>query len=267
MRTFLLTLTLFTVTASAVYSASPTWQDEFNQPVGTGPDPAKWVHELGDNGWGNRELQTYTSARENSVVIADPDATDGRALVIRAVSDGAGHYTSARIKTQGKFAIRFGRIEARLKLPRGQGIWPAFWMLSDHIAQVPWPACGEIDIVELIGHQPGTLYGTLHGPGYSGQHGISRSTVLPNGVTFAEAYHVFAVEWQPGRIDWLLDGRVYHTLTPKDLPAGTKWVFDDAPFFLLLNLAVGGLWPGYPDATTQFPQEYRVDYVRVYRHE
>ena len=249
------------------YASTPIWQDEFDQPVGTGPDPAKWVHDLGDNGWGNKELQSYTASRENSFVAADPDATDGRALVLKARRTPAGGYTSARLKTHGKFATRHGRIEARLKLPRGQGIWPAFWMLGDKIDTVPWPACGEIDVVELIGHQPGTLYGTLHGPGYSGQHGLTKSTLLPGGATFSEAYHVFAVDWQPGRIDWLLDGKIYHTRSAADLPGGAKWVFDDISCFLLLNLAVGGLWPGYPDDTTAFPQEYRIDYVRVYGHE
>jgi len=241
------------------------WQDDFNQLVGTGPDPSKWVHDLGSSGWGNEELQTYTDARENSRIVSDADATHGRALALRAVRTPTGGYTSARLKTHGKFAATHGRIEARLKLPQGQGIWPAFWMLGDNIDTVPWPACGEIDIVELIGHQPGTLYGTLHGPGYSGSHGLTKSTVLPDGAAFAGAYHVFAVDWRPGRIDWRLDGKIYHTVTPADLPSGAKWVFADAPFFLLLNLAVGGKWPGYPDATTQLPQEYRIDYVRVYR--
>jgi beta-glucanase (GH16 family) len=137
-------------------------------------------------------------------------------------------------------------------------------MLGDKIDHVPWPACGEIDVVELIGHQPGTLHGTLHGPGYSGPQGLTKSTLLPGGANFSEAYHVFAVDWLPGRIDWRLDGQIYHTRTPADLPAGTEWVFDGLRCFLLLNLAVGGVWPGYPDATTQFPQEYRIDYVRAY---
>jgi len=242
----------------------PVWQDEFDQPVGTGPDPVKWNHELGATGWGNKELQTYTAARENSLVVADPDATGGRALVLRTVRTPVGGYTSARINTQGKFSVRHGRIEARLKLPRGQGIWPAFWMLGDGFGRVPWPACGEIDIMEMVGHLPGTLYGTLHGPGYSAADGLVKSIELPAGAAFSDAYHVFAVDWRAGRIDWLLDGKPYHTLTPANLPAGTRWVFDDTPFFLLLNLAVGGLWPGYPDATTALPQEYRIDYVRVY---
>jgi beta-glucanase (GH16 family) len=243
------------------------WQDEFDQPVGTGPDPARWVHDLGDNGWGNKELQTYTDSRENSFVTADPAASGGRALVLKAVRTAAGGYTSARLKTHGRFATGPARIEARLKLPQGQGIWPAFWTLGDNIDTVPWPACGEIDVMEMVGHQPGTLYGTLHGPGYSGTHGLSKHIVLPGGATFSDAYHVFAVDWRPDHIDWLLDGQVYASAGPADLPAGAKWVFDGPPFFLLLNLAVGGLWPGYPDITTQFPQEYRIDYVRVYRHD
>jgi beta-glucanase (GH16 family) len=243
------------------------WQDEFHQPPGSGPDPAHWVHDLGANGWGNKELQDYTDSRANTYVVDDPDATDGRALVICARREADGKYTSARLKTQGRFSAAHGRIEARLKLPRGQGIWPAFWMLGDGFGRVPWPACGEIDVMELIGHLPATLHGTLHGPGYSGAAGISKSTQLPGSATFADAYHVFGVDWRPGRIDWRLDGQVYHSLTPADLPAGAPWVFDHAPFFLLLNLAVGGAWPGYPDATTVFPQEYRIDYVRVYRLE
>lgn len=240
------------------------WCDEFDQAPGTGPDPARWSHDIGASGWGNAELQDYTDTRCNCAVVADPEALNGRALAIRALRDAAGAYTSARLHTQGKFSIMHGRIEARLKLPRGQGIWPAFWMLGDGFGRVPWPACGEIDIMEMIGHQPGTLYGTLHGPGYSAGEGLTKFTELPAGTAFADAYHVFAVDWQPGRIDWLLDGRIFHTLTPANLPSGKRWVFDDTPFFLLLNLAVGGKWPGYPDASTQFPQEYRIDYVRVY---
>ena len=248
-------------------SAAPLWQDEFKQPAGSGPDPAKWSYDLGNNGWGNAELENYTDSRENSLVVDDPAATDGKALVIRAVRTAAGGYTSARLKTQGKYAAGYGRIDARMKLPRGQGVWPAFWMLAESIAQVPWPACGEIDIMEVPGHEPGKLHGTLHGPGYSAKHGITQSIDLPGGAAFSDAYHVFAVTRSPGKIEWLLDGKVFHTCTPASLPAGSKWVFDDAPFFLLLNLAIGGHWPGYPDATTQFPQELRIDYVRVYGNE
>ncbi len=257
-------LNLIALLMTPCVASTPVWQDEFNQPTGSGPDPAKWVHDLGDNGWGNKELELYTDSRENSFVVEDVDATDGRALVIKAVRTADGRYTSARLKTLGKYAVKHGRIEARLKLPKGQGIWPAFWMLGENIKQVPWPACGEIDIMEMVGHLPGTTHGTLHGPGYSAAKGITKSTTLADGSVFADQYHVFAVDWRPERIDWLLDGEVFHTVTPADLPKGAKWVFDDTPFYLLLNLAVGGLWPGYPDETTQFPQEYRIDYVRVY---
>ncbi len=249
------------------FAASVIWQDEFNQPPGTGPDPAKWTHDLGATGWGNAELEEYTDTRENSFVVADPAATDGKALVIRAVRTATGGYTSARIKTQEKFAATYGRIEARMKLPHGQGVWPAFWMLGESIATIEWPACGEIDIMEVPGHEPGKLHGTLHGPGYFAKTGLTKFTTLPPGETLGDAYHVFAVEWRQGKIDWLLDGRIFHSCTPASLPPGTKWVFDEAPFFLLLNLAIGGHWPGYPDATTKFPQELRIDYVRVSRLE
>jgi beta-glucanase (GH16 family) len=240
------------------------WSDEFNQPVGTGPDPTKWNYDLGGSGWGNQELEVYTDARENSAVVADPDATDGKALAIIAVRTAAGGYTSARLKTQGLFTTAYGRIEARLKLPIGDGLWPAFWMLGDNIGAVGWPACGEIDIMENLGQDPTRVYGTLHGPGYSGAQGLQGAYTLPNGQLFSDDYHVFAVDWSPDLIEWSVDGHVYFTCTLATIPPGTRWVFNGAPFFLLLNLAVGGSWPGNPDATTAFPQTLYVDYVRVY---
>ena len=240
------------------------WQDEFNQAPGSGPDAAKWVYDLGKDKWGNRELETYTDSRANVFVATDPAATDGKVLVLRAVKAADGSYTSGLLKTLGKFTARFGRFEARIKMPRGKGIWPAFWMLGENIAQVKWPTCGEIDIIESLGDRPGIVYGTAHGPGYSGGHGIQGRVTLPPGEALADGYHVYAVEWSPGKVEWSFDGRVYHTITPAQLPLGTRWVYDDSPFFILLNLAVGGYWPGYPDATTQFPQEMRIDYVRVY---
>ncbi|MBL9188244.1 MAG: glycoside hydrolase family 16 protein [Opitutaceae bacterium] len=242
---------------------APIWSDEFNQPVGTAPDPARWVYDLGAGGWGNRELQTYTDSRENSFIVADPAALDGRALAIRAVRTSTGGYTSARLKTEGKFSVTYGRIEARMKITRGRGVWPAFWMLGASKPAVGWPACGEIDIMEQVGHEPGKLHGTLHGPGYSGAKGLNGHTTLPSGASLSEAYHVYAVDWSPGKITWSLDGTVYFTRTPADLPAGARWVFD-APHYLLLNLAIGGNWPGPPDATTVLPQTLFVDYVRVY---
>jgi len=275
---------------SGPVSQTLVWQDEFAQQLGSGPDPSKWTHELGDHGWGNAELQCYSDSRENAFVVADPEASDGRALVIRALRDAQGRYTSARITTQGKFATKFGRIEARLKLPKGQGVWAAFWTLGETIDERGWPECGEIDIMESLGHEPDKVYGTIHGPGHSGgdnqttaYYRIEQSDTdgdlvgdslrgdLENPARrelaktdFSTGYHVFAVEWQPGRIEWFVDGERYHALTPDDLPEGARWVFDDTPQFILLNLAVGGHWPKYPDATTEFPQDYRIDYVRVF---
>jgi len=242
----------------------PVWQDEFDQPAGSGPDASRWVHDVGYDKWGNHELETYTDARANSFVATDPAATDGKVLVLRALKAADGSYTSGRIKTLGKFATKYGRIEARIKVPKGQGIWPAFWMLGTNIGEVNWPNCGEIDIMESVGNRPGVLFGTGHGPGFSGSHCLQNRVHLPEGQALADAYHVYAVDWSPGKVEWSFDGRVYHRLTPADLPKGARWPYDDGPFFILLNLSVGGDWPGYPDATTTFPQELRIDYVRVY---
>jgi beta-glucanase (GH16 family) len=240
------------------------WSDEFNAPNGSPVDPSKWVLETGGGGWGNNELEYYTRRPENSY------QQDG-SLVIRAVSEkytGADgvtrNYTSARLKTEAKFSQAYGRFEARIKIPRGQGIWPAFWMLGDDIATTGWPGCGEIDIMENIGKEPEMVHGTIHGPGYSGSGGIGDPYSLTNQRKFADDYHVFAVEWEPAVIRFYVDDNLYGTRTPSDLPKGTKWVYDH-PFFLLLNVAVGGGWPGNPDASTVFPQAMLVDYVRVYR--
>jgi beta-glucanase (GH16 family) len=239
------------------------WSDEFNGPNGSPPDPEKWAIETGGGGWGNNELEYYTDRPKNVY------QQDGN-LVITALeekykADGVSrNYTSARLKTQGKFSQTFGRFEARMKIPRGQGIWPAFWMLGADIGEAGWPTCGEIDIMENIGKEPGMVHGTIHGPGYSADHGIGAPFSLPAGQSFADDFHVFAVEWEPEAIRFYVDGHLYATRTPADLPQGTKWVYDH-PFFLLLNVAVGGYWPGNPEASTSFPQTMLVDYVRVYR--
>ena len=237
-----------------------TWSDEFNQPDGSARDPAKWDYALGGHGWGNQELETYTDRRENSQIV------DGK-LVITARresftgKDGiAREYTSARLLTRGKFSQQYGRFEARIKIPYGQGIWPAFWMLGE---SGEWPDRGEIDVMENIGNEPRIVHGTIHGPGYSGEHGIGAPFAIKRG-RFADKFHVFAVEWEPHVIRFYVDKHLYNTITPAKLPAGTKWVYD-TPFFILLNVAVGGGWPGYPDATTTFPQTMQVDYVRVYK--
>jgi beta-glucanase (GH16 family) len=242
---------------------SLVWSDEFNG-HGSSVDASKWVIETGGGGFGNNELEYYT-ARPQNVQVRHEN------LVIQALQerytgpDGVTRdYTSARLKTQTKFSQAYGRFEARIKIPRGQGLWPAFWLLGDDIDKVGWPDDGEIDIMENIGKEPSLVHGTIHGPGYSGAGGISASYSLPHGLRFADHFHVFAVEWEPEAIRFYTDGQLYATRTPKDLPAGKKWVFDH-PFFIILNAAVGGSWPGNPDSTTVFPQTMLVDYVRVYR--
>ena len=239
-----------------------TWSDEFDGAGGSAPDPGKWSAETGGGGWGNRELEYYTARRANSRV-------EKGNLVIEAVQekftgpDGVTRgYTSARLKTEKLFTQKYGEFESRIRIPKGQGMWPAFWMLGDNFPAVGWPACGEIDIMENIGVEPGKIHGTIHGPGYSGDDSVGAPYALPSG-SFADDFHVFGVEWEPKEIRFYVDGYLYETRTPADLPAGTRWVFDH-PFYLILNLAVGGKWPGNPDASTKFPQEMLVDYVRVY---
>lgn len=240
------------------------WSDEFDGASGSAPDATKWMHDVGGSGWGNDELEYYTTRAENAHL------QDGN-LIIQAVKeeytgpDGVTRdYTSARLKTQGLFQQTYGRFEARIKIPYGPGLWPAYWMLGSNIDAGGWPGCGEIDIFENIGREPATIHGTVHGPRYFGGHGISGSFTLPSGKRFADDFHLFAVEWEPGTIRFYVDSNLYKTVTPADLPSGTTWVFDH-PFFLILNVAVGGSWPGDPDASTVFPQTMLVDYVRVYR--
>ena len=234
--------------------AAASWADEFDGPSNSPPDRFKWTPDLGGGGWGNQELQTYTDQTDNVHL-------DGQGhLIIRAVSTSTG-FTSARLKTQGLFAAQYGRIETSVKLPIGRGIWPAFWMMGTSFNKSNWPDCGEIDIVEYIGSEPSVNRGTLHGPGYSGAGGISSIYTLPNGQKFSDAFHTFAIQWAPQVMTFSVDNVAYRTVTPASLPAGAKWVFD-APFFLLINVSVGGTLPGSPDASTAFPQEMVVDYVR-----
>ena len=242
---------------------SLVWSDEFNGPNGSGVDPRKWVLETGGWGWGNNELEYYTNRLQNAHI-------ENGSLVIKALQerytgpDGTRNYTSVRLKTQSKFSLTYGRIEARVKVPYGQGIWPAFWMLGTNIDQVGWPTCGEIDVMENIGREPSIVHGTIHGPGYSGANNLEASYTLSNGRRFTDDFHTFATEWEPNVIRFYVDGILYKTRTPADLPPNSSWVFD-LPFFILLNVAVGGNWPGNPDASTVFPQTMMVDYVRAYQ--
>ncbi|TSA13537.1 MAG: glycosyl hydrolase family protein, partial [Comamonadaceae bacterium] len=234
------------------------WSDEFAQADGSSPNAAKWAFDIGAGGWGNSELEYYTSRTNNARI-------EGGQLVIEAKQESylGSSYTSARLKTQGKVAWAYGRIEARIKIPRSQGIWPAFWMLGTNITSVSWPNCGEIDIMENIGREPTLVHGTIHGPGYSGGSGIGDSYSLPGNTNFADDFHIYALEWTTNQIKWFVDGLQYFSVNPASLPGGTAWVFTQ-PQFLLLNVAVGGSWPGNPDGTTIFPQRMTVDYVRVY---
>ncbi|MER8073358.1 family 16 glycosylhydrolase [Streptomyces sp. NPDC094034] len=248
---------------AAVGTAAVTFSDDFNGAAGSAVDGGKWQIETGDN-VNNHERQYYTAGNNNA-------ALDGQGnLVITARKDNPGNYqcwygrceyTSARLNTSGKFTSTYGRVEARMKVPRGQGMWPAFWMLGNDIGNVGWPNSGEIDIMENVGFEPSTVHGTLHGPGYSGSGGIGAGYTLPNGQAFADAFHTFAIDWSPNRISWSVDGNVYQTRTPADL-GGRTWVFNK-PFFIILNLAVGGYWPGDPNGSTPFPSQLVVDYVRV----
>ncbi|MEU1600001.1 lectin [Streptomyces sp. NPDC005708] len=236
------------------------FSDTFDGPAGSAVDSSKWQIETGDN-VNNHERQYYTSGNKNA-------ALDGQGhLVITARREnpagyqcwyGTCQYTSARLNTSGKFTAQYGHVEARMKIPRGQGMWPAFWMLG---TPVNWPDSGEIDIMENVGYEPSTVHGTIHGPGYSGSGGIGAPYSLPGGQAFADAFHTFAVDWAPDSITWSVDGNVYQRRTPADL-GGKTWVFNK-PFFLILNLAVGGYWPGDPDGSTVFPQQLVVDSVSV----
>jgi len=230
------------------------WQDEFDSDT---LNSQNWKFDLGANGWGNGEFEEYTNNTDNIRI-------ENGNLIIEARQDEAAKYgySSARIKTQDLQTWQYGRVEGRMKLPQGQGIWPAFWMLGDNIGTTSmWPNSGEIDIMEFIGKEPNTIYNTVHGPGYSGAKGIGSHTDLPQG-SLQNDFHVYAIEWKPTEIRWFIDDAQVFNVSTNDVSG--EWVFDH-PFFIILNVAVGGGWPGYPDDTTVFPQQLLVDYVRVYQ--
>ena len=232
------------------------WSDEFDGAAGASADSSKWVYETGAGGWGNSELEYYRS--QNGVL----DGVGNLVITARQEAYSGSSYTSARLKTQGKKDWTYGHIESRIKIPYGQGMWPAFWLLGNDISTNTWPGCGEIDVMENIGKEPTKAHGTMHGPGYSGGAGPTAIYTLPGSGKFADDFHVFAIEWEQSVIRWYVDGALYSTKTPADIGSGNTWVFSH-PFFILLNLAVGGGWPGNPDTTTVFPQTMTVDYVRV----
>ncbi len=240
------------------------WSDEFTGPAGAPPDPSKWNIETGGHGWGNEELEYYTGRPLNV-------ALDGRGhLAITARHENytgpdgvTREYTSARLQTKGLFTTTYGRIEAKIKLPAGRGLWPAFWALGSNIESVGWPASGEIDMMESLGSEPFTLYGSIHGPQEGQPRGYSFTTPHHTSYSLANAFNTYGVEWTPGSITFTFDGAAYATRTPAELSPEQQWVFDQ-PFFVLLNLAVGGDWPEAPSASTHFPATMLVDWVRVY---
>jgi beta-glucanase (GH16 family) len=253
-----------------------TWSDEFNGADGTAPDSTYWSHDVGGDGWGNDELEYYTDGASNTYM-------EGGNLVIVATTDGASaytcandgasgpcQYTSGRIVTEARggntgFSQTYGRFEARMKLPAGTGLWPAFWMLGTNIETVSWPACGEIDLMENLGQAPTTVYGHLHMASSGGNYGPGTAYTLPSG-SFADEFHIFAIEWQMGAVDFFVDGAQYDSISAATTPSDATWAFDGHPFFIVMNLAVGSKdsWPGAPDPATVFPAKVLVDYVRVY---
>ena len=238
------------------------WSDEFNGPAGASPDPSRWVFDVGGGGWGNRELEYYTARPTN----ASLDGHGHLAIVARHETY-SGHgvtreYTSARLKTQGVFATTYGRLEASIKLPAGRGLWPAFWAVGQDIEKLGWPASGEIDVMESLG-DGFTLYGSLHGPERGNARGYGLTSPHRSTASLASGFHTYGIIWSPSSIVFTFDGAPYATRTPAELSAAQHWAFNK-PFFLILNLAVGGDWPGAPTASTVFPATMLVDWVRVY---
>ncbi len=248
------------------------WSDEFNAAAGIYPNAANWTYDTGNGGFNNPEIEYYCAPGSNTAPCSttSPNAyQDGNGnLVIKAMRNGSGEWTSARLKTQGLKQFQYGRIEARIKLPVGDGFWPAFWMLGANINTVSWPACGEQDIMEWVqSYTPTTTSSTSHGPGYSGGNGIGARFTFPNGGRIDDGnYHVYGVLWGPNSIQYYRDSpsNIFLTTTPANIPSGDQWVYNN-PFFLLLNLAIGsGGFPGATDGSTPGSATMLVDYVRVY---
>jgi len=241
------------------------WSDEFNGPAGASPDAAKWSFDTGGGGWGNEELESYTSLPANAELDGQGDlAITARAEKYTGADGIARNYTSARLQTLNTFQFQYGLVEARIKVPAGQGLVGQFWALGHEAYEGSegWPDCGEIDTMEVLGSEPNVVNGTLHAPwswAPTGEQG-SEETATP----LSAGFHVYGVEWEPERISFMLDGSVYKTITPADLPAGAAWPFKH-PYFLLMDLAVGGEWPGSPNASTHFPAQMLVDWVRVWQ--
>ncbi len=235
------------------------FRDRFDGPRGDRPSPSKWTYDTGAGGWGNHELERYTRSPRN----AHLDGHGHLVISARDAGPAARHrYTSARLKTQHRFDFKYGRVAVRMRVPAGQGLWPAFWMLGSAIERVGYPRCGEIDVMELLGQQPRLVYGTVHGPGPDLDVGIGGRRRART--SLAGGFHTYSARWTPHLVRFSLDGRPYFTARRRDYPRRDAWALDQ-PMFMILNLAVGGGWPGAPDSGTHFPARLVVDWVRVTR--
>jgi beta-glucanase (GH16 family) len=254
--------------SSTLGSKVPTkkllWSEEFDGPKGSRPDPHIWTAEIDTEGWGNNQLDydtdnqnVYQDGQGNLVIEARKESSPGVTCWY-----GPCQYTSAQISTKGHFSFTYGLLEARIKIPYGQGLWSAFWLRGDNCDKVGWPKCGEIDIMENVGKEPRTIHGTVHGPGnyvYSGTYDVPHGRV-------ADDFHVYGLQWDPGHLYFFIDGINYYTLERSTLTDQNQWVFDH-PFHIVLNVPVGGTWPGRPNSTTVFPQRMYISYLRLYANE
>jgi len=246
------------------------WSDEFDGPAGSRIDATKWNYQIGDGcdqgncGWGNHEKEYYSDAAENIALNGQGQLviTARRAPAGLSCYYGPCSYTSAKITTRGKMLAQPGRIEARIKLSTGQGLWPAFWMLGHDFPNTPWPACGELDVMENKGSQPSTTSSAVHGPGYSGATPFVHAQTFVSG-TIASDFHTFAVEWDSSHVQFFVDDIAHYEITRSMVEQYGKSVLDQ-PFFVILNLAVGGHFDGDPQSDAIFPATMVVDYVRVF---
>jgi beta-glucanase (GH16 family) len=258
----------------SIASGTLVWIDDFanSGAPAAQPDSTTWTYDTGAGGWGNNELEDYCAWGSSSAPCdaANPNVyvgTDGYLhIVAHSVS---GQYTSARMKTQGKFSFQYGRFEVRARVPEAQGLWPAVWLLGNNIATVNWPACGELDVMERVNAAgaPDWNAGSVHGTGFTGGN-IGMQYDFPSGQTAAD-WHIYGMIWSKGSVSYYIDDPVhgvYATFTPSSISGftGSAWPFDTGPAFIILNLAIGGSWPGPPDSSTPFPSEMLIDYVRIY---
>jgi beta-glucanase (GH16 family) len=251
-------------TPTRTATAKPTqqgliWSDEFNGPKGAPPDPQKWTPSVGGEGWGNGQLDydtknqnVYQDGQGNLVIEARQEEPEGSHCWY-----GPCQYTSGQISTKGLFSFTYGRLEARIKLPSGQGIWPAFWLIDNNCTKSWNPRCGEIDIMENIGNEPAKIYGTVHGPLYS-----TGSYTLQHGA-FADNFHIFTLQWDANHLYFFVDGINYKIVDKATITNQADWIYDH-PFYIILDIAIGGSWPGNPDSTNVWPQKMYISYVKLY---